>query len=106
MFIQSAQNICVQANVGTALVGLSSPAPAYISAQFSLTESQARDFAAALVIVADQLAQQAVDNARLADIKDQRNEADERAAARVDRMDRSRTFHDVSVAGQIAGLRA
>lgn len=75
MFIESAQNICVQTCTGLALIGFSAPAPAYISAQLTLTEKETRAFAAALIEVADQLKQQAIDTARLAEINEQIGEA-------------------------------
>jgi hypothetical protein len=106
VIISSTTGLGVQAHDGMALIGFGLCKPAYISVCHSITEQEARDFAVALINVADQLAQQATDNARLAGIAEQTKEADERAAARVDRMNRSKTFHGVSVAGQIAGLRA
>ena len=55
MFITSAHQICIQTSneAGRILIGVSSPAPVYMHSQFEISEREARDFAAALIVVAD-----------------------------------------------------
>ena len=81
MFIKSEHQICIQLSnePGRILIGVGSPAPAYMYAQFEISESEARDFAAALFKTADEsakarddaakkLAELAADNERLSAI--------------------------------------
>lgn len=70
MFIKSAHQICIQTSnePGRILIGVGSPAPAYMYSQFDISEQEARDFAAALVKVADEAAQARTDTDRLSAI--------------------------------------
>lgn len=70
MFIKSAHQICIQTSnePGRILIGVGSPAPVYMYAQFDISETEARDFAAALVKVADEAAQARTDTDRLSAI--------------------------------------
>lgn len=71
MFIKSAHMICIQCSnePGRILIGIGSPAPTYTRTQFEISESEARDFAAALFKVSDEAAQALDDAERLADIQ-------------------------------------
>ena len=69
MFIKSDHAVCIQTSTkaGRVLIGLGSMAP-YTHVQFELGETEARDFAAALVKVADEAAQARTDTDRLSAI--------------------------------------
>lgn len=73
MFIKSAHQICIQTSneAGRILIGIGSPAPAYMYSQFDISETEARDMAAALVKVADEAAQARADSERLSAINAQ-----------------------------------
>lgn len=70
MFIRSEHQICIQTSnePGRVLIGVGSHRP-YTYVQFDISESEARDFAAALFKVSDEAAQARVDTERLADIQ-------------------------------------
>ena len=71
MFIKSAHQICIQTSnePGNVLIGVGLCSPAYMHTQFDISEREARDFAAALVKVADESAQVRTDAAkRLAEL--------------------------------------
>jgi hypothetical protein len=70
MFIKSAHQICIQTSTqpGRVLIGIGSPAPAYMYSQFDISETEAREFAAALLKVADEAAQARADTDRLSGI--------------------------------------
>lgn len=67
MFITSAHQICIQTSnkAGRILIGIGSPAPAYMYSQFDISETEARDFAAALIVVADSAKQASADAERI-----------------------------------------
>lgn len=69
MFIKSEHQICIQTSnePGRVLIGVGSHRP-YTYAQFDISESEARDFAAALLKVSDEAAQARVDTERLSAI--------------------------------------
>ena len=66
MFIKSAHQICIQTSnePGNVLIGVGLCSPAYMHAQFEITESEARDFAAALFKTADESARARDDAAK------------------------------------------
>lgn len=70
MFIKSAHMICIQCSnePGRILIDIGSPAPTYTHTQFEISESEARDFAAALFKVSDEAAQALDDAERLSAI--------------------------------------
>lgn len=70
MFITSAHQICIQTSneAGRILIGVSSPAPVYMHSQFEISEREARDFAAALIVVADSAKQASADAERMTNI--------------------------------------
>ena len=70
MFIKSAHQICIQTSnePGNVLIGVGLCSPAYMHTQFDISEREARDFAAALVKVADEAAQARTDTDRLSAI--------------------------------------
>lgn len=69
MFIRSEHQICIQTSnePGRVLIGVGSHRP-YTYVQFDISESEARDFAAALFKVSDEAAQARVDTDRLSAI--------------------------------------
>lgn len=69
MFIKSEHMICIQCSNGPGriLIGVGSNAP-YTHMQFEITETEAREFAAALSKVADEAAQARADSDRLSGI--------------------------------------
>ena len=69
MFIRSEHQICIQTSnePGRVLIGVGSHRP-YTYVQFDISESEARDFAAALLKVSDEAAQARVDTDRLSAI--------------------------------------
>lgn len=69
MFIKSEHQICIQTSnePGRVLIGVGSHRP-YTYVQFDISESEARDFAAALFKVSDEAAQALDDTERLSAI--------------------------------------
>lgn len=69
MFIRSEHQICIQTSnqPGRVLIGVGSHRP-YTYVQFDISESEARDFAAALLKVSDEAAQARADTERLSAI--------------------------------------
>lgn len=69
MFIKSEHQICIQTSnePGRVLIGVGSHRP-YTYVQFDISESEARDFAAALLKVSDEAAQARADTERLSAI--------------------------------------
>ena len=69
MFIKSEHQICIQTSnqPGRVLIGVGSHRP-YTYVQFDISESEARDFAAALLKVSDEATQARVDTERLSAI--------------------------------------
>ena len=69
MFIRSEHQICIQTSnePGRVLIGVGSHRP-YTYVQFDISESEARDFASALLKVSDEAAQARVDTDRLSAI--------------------------------------
>jgi len=69
MFIRSEHQICIQTSnqPGRVLIGVGSHRP-YTYVQFDISESEARDFAAALLKVSDEAAQARADTDRLSAI--------------------------------------
>ena len=69
MFIRSEHQICIQTSnePGRVLIGVGSHRP-YTYVQFDISESEARDFAAALFKVSDEAAQALDDTERLSAI--------------------------------------
>jgi len=69
MFIRSEHQICIQTSnePGRVLIGVGSHRP-YTYVQFDISESEARDFASALLKVSDEAAQARADTDRLSAI--------------------------------------
>jgi len=69
MFIRSEHQICIQTSnqPGRVLIGVGSHRP-YTYVQFDISESEARDFASALLKVSDEAAQARADTERLSAI--------------------------------------